>query len=149
VAWDERRRKAVAERLAAEPLAADGRLLVCVTARAGGTIYGAVHELARTTPAQAEIILDTTALALQRVLASCPPLAGLLPAGGAAPALPVIMTRLGARCAACEAAAHLRLCARCSGAQYCSKACQEGDWRRHKQSECADLRLLVDFVKAR
>ena len=37
-------------------------------------------------------------------------------------------------CAVCQAGTHLRLCAQCRTARYCSVACQHADWTSHKQS---------------
>jgi hypothetical protein len=146
VTWDERRRRAMAEQFATQPPIMDGRLIFLVTSGREPTIYASVHELAQTTPMQAHVIADNVRLACKRLLDSSPPLAGLLAERGDSFVRADVIDRLKAKCTACDATANLKLCVRCGGARYCSKACQEGDWRRHKQGECADIKLMVDLV---
>jgi hypothetical protein len=152
VTWDERRRRGVALSFKAEQLVADGRSIFLVTLGGGGsgpTAYASVLELARTTPAQTLIIKENLRMACERLMHSCPPLMGLLDervdATGGKAVLKRVIDRLAAKCVVCEASACLKSCASCVGVKYCGETCQLADWRRHKRTECADVKLLLDF----
>ena len=154
--WDTRKRTLVKERFgsAAVPLACSKRLLFCVNAN-GQFVYANVSELADTTAQQRLQAAEEVNLALVRLRATCPAFTASTQQQqqqqhATEPAAVVALVR-NACCYGCGAAkaanVKLQLCASCRGALYCSRACQAGDWSRHKRTECSDLRLVVERLR--
>lgn len=152
--WDTRKRALVRERFGsgAVPLAGSKRLLFCVNAN-GQLVYANVSELADTTAQQRLQASEEVNLALARLRATCPAFKASTQQQQqhvSEPAAIVALVR-NACCYGCGAAkaaeVKLQLCSSCRGALYCSRACQAGDWKRHKKSECSDLRLVVERLR--